>query len=315
MGERFEWVNDSSRGEWLRAVESEPWGSLCSIVPGGFPAYARVFHPAERDRPHATGTWHGVNEATLHNHADQFDSLLETQRTSWEHVAASFGTTMHAEAQYARLVRRNPGRTDGVVAPDGWRYNDPLEGSLDIASLSLTAGVLGRHTTTPKNGIAAIWEGWGGLLTSSGFSSWGFGAKGSSIRNFFGQGRKGSGILPRDIAAGPRFGLHADAGRSYILFEAGACDFIDKQWPSVAPWAHNGSWDQTPSLLWPDDHAWVLATEIDHNFTLIAGSTAMVSELKQTPGLEVHAIDSGSNLTWDGDMVNDGFNTVERKTQ
>lgn len=38
-------------------------------------------------------------------------------------------------------------------------------------------------------------------------------------------------------------------------------------------------WAQPPSIRWPDDHAWVLATEIDFGSTLVAGTAALFREL------------------------------------
>lgn len=57
MSKRFEWVSNVARGEWLRPMETESFGSVLSIVPRGFEAYARVLHPVERDRPRDTKTW------------------------------------------------------------------------------------------------------------------------------------------------------------------------------------------------------------------------------------------------------------------
>lgn len=160
MSQRFAWVSDLGRGEWLRPVEAEPWGSILSIVPRGFEAYARLFHPVERDRPRQTTSWQGLDEATYFAGVEDVEAAPETEPATWAQAAASFGTTMHAQAQYARLVRRDYGRVDGVIAPDGWRYSDTFEGCLDAASLAAASAVLARHTTTPHAGVAAIWEGW-----------------------------------------------------------------------------------------------------------------------------------------------------------
>jgi hypothetical protein len=272
MPDRFEWVPDVTRGEWLRPMEAEPFNSILSVVPRGFEAYARVFHPVERDRPRDTNTWHGVDVTTHFDGVDDIRASLETQRVTWAEVAASFGTTMHGEAQFARLARCEYGNVNGTVDTDGWRYSDAPEGCLDSASLAAAAAVLARHTTTPDAGVAAIWEGWGG-----------------------------------QIAAGPRLDLHGDTGRHYILFEAGANDFADAAWPDRAPWVNEAMWAQSPSILWPDDHSWVLATEIDFDSTLVAGTAALIRELVQTPSLEVLPIHISADLTWDGDGLNRHF--------
>ncbi|NDK32525.1 hypothetical protein [Nesterenkonia haasae] len=199
---------------------------------------------------------------------------MASTSATWADAAASFGTTMHRTAQYPRLVRSDYAECDSVVAPDGWRYSGPREGCLDAATLTTVAAVLARHTTTAHAGVAAIWEGWAGLPLSA------------------------------ETAAGPRLELRGDAPRSYILFDAGAKDFADERWPERAPWVDDSLWAQSPSIIWPDDHAWVLATELDFDSTLIAGSTALVQDLVRTPGLEVHALPPDADLSWDGDTVN-----------
>ncbi len=325
--EQFDWVPDVSRGEWLRPLESEPFGSILSIVPRGFEAYARVFHPVERDRPRATLSWTGLDEETFFESVPDIDAALETERTTWAQTAHAFGTTMHSEAQYHRLTRSDYGDAGGV-APDGWRYGDASEGSLDGEVLSVVADVLARHTETPDAGVAAIWEGWGGLVRSAGVASFvAWEASGNPVRDALLKARLaagewtrgiapfvpglapeeppfGSGLLARDVAAGPRFDLHADTGRRYVLFEAGARDLMDAGWTQRAPWIDDGLWAQSPSILWPDDHAWLLATEIDYDSTLVAGSTSLIRELVQTPNIEALPIRPDADLSSDGDALN-----------
>ena len=342
MSERFVWVPDLDRGQWLRPMEAEPWASVLSIVPRGYQAYARLFHPVSRDRPRATKTWQGLDEATHFAGVHDIEAALETQPATWAQAAASFGTIMHAQAQYARLVRRDYGAADGVIAADGWRYGDTSEGRLDTTSLAAAAAVLARHTNTPHAGVAAIWEGWGGLVSSAGaarfvlepIDRWPTSGADedtgrvtapslrqrvtATLRQGFLRAQTvlqarprgahhnpapGTGMLSQQIATGPRFELHGDTGRHYILFEAGANDFADPIWPARAPWVDEPVWAPSPSILWPDDHAWVLATEIDFDSTLVAGTTALVHELVRTPGLEVLPLRTDADLTWDGDAL------------
>jgi len=346
MSERFEWVPNLARGEWLRPLEAEPFGSILSVVPRGFEAYARVFHPVERDRPRTTKTWQGVDAATYFDGVEDIEASLETERTTWASAAASFDTTMHAEAQFARLVRlvrRDDGDSDGAIAADGWRYGVTLEGCLDAASLARASAVLARHTATPDAGIAAIWDGWGGLVSSAGVAQFWFGPGAGlparyaektgghladpSLRERLATAARlgiagaramieglpgrasdepepGSGILSREVAEGPRFDLHGGTGRHYVLFEAGANDFANAAWPDRAPWVDGVVGAQSPSILWPDDHSWVLATEIDFDSTLVAGTTALIRELVHTPDLEVLPLCADADLTWDGDALN-----------
>lgn len=339
MPREFLWEPDVSRGEWLRPMESEPFASTLSVVPRGFEAYARIFHPVERDRPRATGTWHGVDAESLFAGVTDIDAALETRRSTWAEVAAAFGTTMHSEAQHARLVGLGEWDSSDSIGPDGWRYQSPSVGSCDPDSFTAAARVLARHTTTPSAGVAAVWEGWGGLMSSAGYATltaempdpstddrglrsvaraartrlrgtlrraltrvrW---ATTHRIALFHREPEPGSGLLSREIATGPTFALHGGTGRTYVLFQAGADDFADPAWVDRAPWVRHGWSPQTPSMVWPDDHAWFLATEIDWDSTLVAGSAELVRELIETPGLEVLAIDPGAPLTSDGDTIN-----------
>lgn len=324
MSTVFAWVPDPSVGEWLRPLEDEEFGSVLSIVPAGFEAYARVFHPTERERG---GDW---------------------ERITWAEVAAVFGTTMHPGAQFAALTRRPPGPPEEVEGPDEWCYQPPAEGSLDAAALSAVARVAARYTRTPEAGVAAIWDGWGGLVGGSGGIArfgwkqrWGMAFRlGTALgmparyreapadqegsvgdKAYFGWSavapRPGlipfrpkyqPGILPAHIAAGPRLDLHADTGRHYILFTAGAQNFADPAWPTRAPWIDDaegsGSYLQSPSIWWPEDRAWLVATEIDFDSTLVAGSAAFIAELQGHAALEVLPITPDIDLSWEGDILN-----------
>lgn len=42
----MEWIENPSVGDWLREQLDEDYSSMHGVVPRGYPAYARVFHPA-----------------------------------------------------------------------------------------------------------------------------------------------------------------------------------------------------------------------------------------------------------------------------
>lgn len=343
MTKPFKSAPDTSRGEWLRPMQAEPFCSLSSIVPKGFEAYARLFHPVQRDRPRKTKSWKGLDERTYFDGVRDIDAELETEFTTWEQAAESFGTTMHAQAQYARLVRSDYGNSHASIADDGWRYLGTSGGHLEAPSLTAVSKILARHTSTPDAGIAAVWDGWGGLNSLAGLAYLTFEAAdglaapladgttvqpaepplhrrvAAFIRERFTRSRltggihpefagpdpePGSGILDRDIAVGPRFEIKPGTGRQYVLFEAGVNIFSDPAWPERAPWIDNIMSAQSPSMIWPDDHAWMLATEIDLDSTLVAGTTDLIRELVQTPNVEALPIRLDVDLTWDGDNLN-----------
>ncbi|MGO3147654.1 MAG: hypothetical protein ACTIJ6_08245 [Leucobacter sp.] len=108
----------------------------------------------------------------------------------------------------------------------------------------------------------------------------------------------GSGILPREVVTGPKLELPA---RSYFCFEAGIRDFEGSNgvlWPLRAPWVEDPAswWIQSPNLIWPDGHEWMLLSEIDFDSTLIACSRACADALLTTDGIEAVAISRDTQL-------------------
>ncbi|PPG37150.1 hypothetical protein C5C36_15535 [Rathayibacter sp. AY1G1] len=62
--------------------------------------------------------------------------------------------------------------------------------------------------------------------------------------------------------------------------------------------------EEAPQLLWPEDHAWVLATEIDWDSTIVAGSHTLVSAILTDGRFEAFPVDEDSDLSWNGDTIN-----------
>ena len=62
----MDWISDPSVGAWLGERLDAGYGTMHGVVPRGFPAYARIFHPA---------------------------SVGETPAT-WADAATAFGTVM-----------------------------------------------------------------------------------------------------------------------------------------------------------------------------------------------------------------------------
>lgn len=274
-------------------------------VPRGYPAYARIFHPAERDGP--------VPEGSQQRQIGSSEAQVTSEQVSWSRVAEAFGTVMHPLAQFHRLIGSPPDDGNGVIDDAGWRYFEPTPGSLDAGALAAVAGHLADHTTTPTRGVAAVWEGWGGLTSSAGSAVLAAsdapmllrqsadGPKSVGSGYFVADGGPGSGILPKDVVNGPVLEL---PDRAYYLFSAGIQTFAGRGWPREAPWHDGSAFPQSPSILWPDDRSWVLVTEIDWNSTIVAGSRELVKTLVSDPSIEALPIREGADLGWDADSEN-----------
>jgi hypothetical protein len=62
--------------------------------------------------------------------------------------------------------------------------------------------------------------------------------------------------------------------------------------------------DQAPSLWWPDDHAWVVATEIDLAWTYVAGSRPVIDGLLSDARIEALDAQIDDRFTYDSDHPN-----------
>ena len=240
----MEWIANPSVGDWLRERLDPGFASMHGVVPRGYPAYARVFHPP----------------------------LVDDAPTTWAATAAAFGTTLHGLAQWQRIVRTPvDGDWRTRIGPDGREYSAPLEGELDPEQLAAVADHLVAHTTTPDAGVAALWEGHGGLLGHFGQTPSSAFAVSSDdphhqamlnrsthdpFNNVFRKPTWQEGILSRAISEGPRLQL---PDREHVLFSAAPRTFADPDWVLHAAWRDVAAEErgfppsaQSPGILWPE---------------------------------------------------------------
>ncbi|HSJ51056.1 MAG TPA: hypothetical protein VLA90_07210 [Actinomycetota bacterium] len=88
----------------------------------------------------------------------------------------------------------------------------------------------------------------------------------------------------------PRVLLHphgSGALREYLMFTGPI---------SAVETAFLRGWHQLPNLWWPDDRAWVVATEIYASSTYVAGSRGLLEDLLTSPDLRAEAADPGEPL-------------------
>lgn len=336
----MDWIADTSTGEWLRDRLDGQWtdaSGMHTVVPRSFPAYARILHPAARSRP-VGQPWPPLPHD---EHARAWAAFaraqpqIDTETITWAQTAEAFGARIHPEAQWSSIVgaRNTEQGWQQVQGPDGWQYEAPAEGRMDVAQLATLARLLATATTTPNHVYAGVWEGYGGLLGHMGeapsravltFSADDADAHDDGpdasvqehhramleasthdpFNNVFRKPTWQPGILSDEISRGSRLEL---PGRSYVLFSASTNSFTDASWPDLAPWvgpdeAH--AWAQSPNVMWPADRSWVVVSEIDFDSTVVAGSTELIARICAAPALEALPLDEGADLTWNGDEVN-----------
>lgn len=270
----MEWTDEVGHGEWIRErLDPALTASMHSVVPRGFAAYARVFH-----RPHVAqlpgravptqDEWVRMPEAER----QRLSATMVYGPTTWAEIGRAFGTAVHSEAQWNRLVRTptDAGDWRRALAPDGREFEAPTAGQLDADLVAAVATHLARQTSTPGDVFVAVWAGWGGLtgffgetpartflqLTAENRPETAADAVdalrraadsavydqhnamlGRSIHDSFntvlGRPTWQPGTLSDEISRGDRLHL---PGRDHILFHGGIDELADPDWPSRAPW-------------------------------------------------------------------------------
>lgn len=280
------------QGSWL-TDQVGSWGTAGAAAGTGFEAYARILHPLEAWRQDTNiEDEHGLHPA-------------ENELWRWADVAARVGKVIHPLVQYTALVD-----VDAVAAfAGGWRVSPPTTGWLDPDLLARLTHHLTATTGTPNDLLAGVWNGWGELygsattltfMASSGLDS-------SEVANE--RARVDAEIEAstrediRDALTAGTF-LHLP-GRDYILFTTDADELADPDWVYRAGlgW-RSGIPGVMPQLLWPTDHAWVIASEIDWDSTIIAGPRTLIDAVLSDNTFEAYEVTETADLSWDGDRIN-----------
>lgn len=123
-----ELVSDSSPGRWV--VEGLPRGEYCvtSVVPSGFEAYARIFHPMY----------------------DQESLRL----VRWSDLADRRGVELGPDTGFKEIGALDPHSAT-------WNPPPPQEGNLALEQVIVLAAALETFTSTPDRCWYCIWEGYG----------------------------------------------------------------------------------------------------------------------------------------------------------
>jgi hypothetical protein len=120
--------------DWIRERLHPFAQDVGSVVPPGFTAYARIFHPASIA---------GRAEVDVR----------------WADVAGLTGKAVHPEMQFHAIA---PAAQD----PEP-RVYEPRLGVLSARQAAALVGVLARHTTAPSSVWMCLWEGYGYLHPGS----------------------------------------------------------------------------------------------------------------------------------------------------
>lgn len=194
---------------------------------------------------------------------------IDSNRT-WADVCVETGAHAHALMQWNEISRRQDrtGRTDG---------EDPREGDLVFPALELLCRAL-QPLTGDQRCWFALWEGYGWINGAVA------GLRREQTRGF------GSRERPAQTLDNPKVVL---PNRAYHLFSGELTAALTMGWDTP----------QSPSLFWPADRSWCVATEIDFDSTLVGGTRALIDGVMAS-ALEVWEVRPNDLLAYDADLFN-----------
>ena len=133
----LEFSEDVSEARWVEESLSA-FGTLRSLLPEGFAAYARIFHPAYLNKG-------------------------EKRPVRWSTVASWTGRTVHPLMQFERIAGLN--EDPHVMYEDPPWGSHPRMGSVPERECRTLVEVLRSFTSTPGNCFFCLWEGYRNIDT------------------------------------------------------------------------------------------------------------------------------------------------------
>ncbi len=169
---------------------------------------------------------------------------------------------------------------------DSEEGQDRIEGHLPEDELAALVDVLSRHTRTSVECFHALWDGYGEILGGEAVGFLSFAAAPAAWPGRIFTKPKPPPLPPPafapEVMEGPRLRV---AGRDHLLFVG---PLEDAGLWGAASFGHGIPRDiNSPNLLWPADHAWCVATDIDSTWTGVGGPAALADDLLADPRLEV----------------------------
>jgi hypothetical protein len=192
---------------------------------------------------------------------------------TWRAVADWAGTTLHPLAQFQALSRPRPNAGHGSPP---WE-DEPRTSALPSATWQGLYAALAANTGTPNECWFGLWDGWNY-------------ASGQQVAY-----RVGDKKIPVKRQAQIRLPY-----REYTLFTGPLSAYHD-----IGYLLPSGQFKPSPpSLIWPEDHEWLVAADADLDSTYVGGSKELVAALEATETIEAWTVRASDLVTATSDQVN-----------
>lgn len=262
-------IDGQVAGAWIRPRLKGQIGTVTSVVPQGFEAYARVFHPAGDPDGHPA---------------------------RWADVAEICGTTPHREMQWhAILGLADADELQGSYSPyestkAKWIGSDPPTGMMDLDTLDALSEILAAHTPDSTDclfGLGTI-LGWLDSFAAAEMQPL---LKLPDGRDYIVLGGPFSAIdqIAYNWSGGASFDLVSTSEGEVPPSGLGPSELVRRE---------------APSLIWPSNRRWFVGTEVDFDSTLIGGDSRTIDAVVGSSKLEAWQVQPTDSLTADADSVN-----------
>jgi hypothetical protein len=273
---RLTQTDDLTHAAWIAPRLGAFGTGVQGIIPAGFEAYARILHPAR---------------------------LPGDEYVRWSEVAAASGAVAHALMQFHSLVGVSAYETS--VKSARWEGSVPTAGDLEPDSLAALLDVLAAgHTSDPDRCWFCVWDGWG-WVTGAVWTVTAWRDDDAPATDAVPETRPAPEPAARatDYVSVPRIQYDARVelpGRKYFLAEGPLDAALDVGYWPTPEWFL----PQSPSIFWPDDLSWCVASEIDLFCTYVGGTRALIDELLADERLEVWEAHLDDPVAYDTDELN-----------
>lgn len=261
-------------GGWILEATSG-WAVVGSLVPEVFESYARVFHPAMREADERDLPLRSATQSRTGTPVCTGTHGRPSVEVRWTEVAEANGTIAHPAMEWTAIT--GDYRYDWHGQRPGIWDQVPWHGSLPLRLARRLSNRLVAFTDTAELCWGAAWEGEGNMV---------------GLRSDLKLPRLEIPNRPMILGSGP---LSSVAARS---FTDGYDPWDREEHPQFAQRY------RSPSLWWPNDRSWCVATDVDLQSTYIGASADCINRLLEDDDLEVMQVTADQSVTIDADTIN-----------